>query len=349
MTEPSHYSNDAQIEQQAADWLARLDDGLSGNEQDQFLEWLTKDPKHREAMELYQWGWGEFDRLAGVQLTQSAEIEPDLLSHRGKKNRKIFNFIGKQSLGAAALIMICIGVPLGLWVTNHSENTDAVPAYQLMERLERQELPDGSMVDLNRGAKISVHFSKQERVVFLNGGEANFSVAKDTERPFLVSVGGVNVRAVGTVFNIRYVGNNVDVVVSEGAVEVGLDTQPHQNSQQPDSSKLLKVGQKVRVSLNEGRPEMNIIDLTPEAMAEELLWQPRLLKFDSVPLTDIVETFNRHNQIQVVVDDPALESIVLSSAFWSDNVEGFLRLMENNFNMQIEWIDSLTIRLSKSS
>ncbi len=46
----------------------------------------------------------------------------------------------------------------------------------------------------------------------LEAGEAHFAVAPDAARPFVVRVGGVAVRAVGTAFNVRY--------AADGAVEV---------------------------------------------------------------------------------------------------------------------------------
>ena len=61
-----------------------------------------------------------------------------------------------------------------------------------------------------------------------------------------------------------------------------------------------------------------------------------------------MEEFNSSNPIQVVLDDPSLESISLSSSFWSDNVEGFVRLMESSFGMEAEWRGSREIVLQKA-
>ena len=85
---------------------------------------------------------------------------------------------------------------------------------------ERLTLEDGSVVELNHGGKLEIDFSSETRRVRLVRGEANFTVAKNPERPFVVNAGGVDVRAVGTVFNVRLAREAVEVVVSEGRVKL---------------------------------------------------------------------------------------------------------------------------------
>src|SRR5260370_1274200 len=56
--------------------------------------------------------------------------------------------------------------------------------------------------------------------VRLTRGEAHLAVAKDSSRPFIVTAGGVSVRAVGTAFNVRRVEQRVEVFVTEGKVRI---------------------------------------------------------------------------------------------------------------------------------
>lgn len=337
------------IEQEAAEWLSRIDDGLSGEEQDAYVEWLAEDERHRKAMSLMQWGWGELDRLAGLQTSQQAAVNPALLapvsSSSGQPRwyrRKPGLFAG---IGMAAAILLCVagGVFFG---SDRAGHLEFEPAYELMTRLVNRQLEDGSVVELNRGASIRTDFTREKRLVFLEGGEANFIVAKDPGRPFVVSVGGVEVRAVGTIFNVKYIGKTVDVIVTEGKVQVEhhagwLVEQSPVQAPMP----LLTAGQQATIQIESNRPVVTLQTLEKEDLEDKLKWQPRLLKFDAAPLSDIIRGFNRHNQIQVELGDPELGEIVLTSAFWSDNVEGFVRLMENNFGMQIIWVDRHRIRL----
>jgi transmembrane sensor len=85
-------------------------------------------------------------------------------------------------------------------------------------------LADGSKVWLN--AQSSIVFdanlqTKQARKITLNG-EGFFEVAKDKKRPFIVVAGGVEVKAIGTRFNVKAYNNDshVTVTLTEGAVTV---------------------------------------------------------------------------------------------------------------------------------
>ncbi|MGH7956064.1 MAG: iron-containing alcohol dehydrogenase, partial [Opitutaceae bacterium] len=76
----------------------------------------------------------------------------------------------------------------------------------------------GSVVELNVDADILVDFSPVRRAVRLVRGEAHFTVATDAARPFVVSAGGVEVRAVGTGFAVHFAPQEIAVLVTEGQV-----------------------------------------------------------------------------------------------------------------------------------
>ena len=67
-----------------------------------------------------------------------------------------------------------------------------------------------------------------------------------------------------------------------------------------------------------------------------LAWQPRMLTFTDEPLAVILNEFNRHNPVVLRIDDPALQDVRLSARFRSDNVQGFLRLLESDFRVRAE-------------
>jgi ferric-dicitrate binding protein FerR (iron transport regulator) len=65
-------------------------------------------------------------------------------------------------------------------------------------------LPDGTKVWLNSGSKLTVQpeYQLHERTVELSG-EAYFDVETNPERPFIVRVGEISIKATGTVFNVK--------------------------------------------------------------------------------------------------------------------------------------------------
>ena len=197
---------------------------------------------------------------------------------------------------------------------------------------ERQTLEDGSVVELNRGASIAVAFTAAERRVRLLQGEANFTVTKNPARPFIVNAGGVDVRAVGTVFNVRLDPTAVEVIVSEGVVKVDP---PGAATAQKET--LVAHGQSTTIPLGPVATQPQVDTLSAAEVDARLAWRPQPLEFTATPLTEIVAEFNRRNPVQLVIADPALATFRLSALCRSDNVEGFVRLMESNFEMKAEW------------
>ncbi|MDA1068813.1 MAG: FecR domain-containing protein [Verrucomicrobia bacterium] len=342
------FNEDSQVEQAAAEWVLRIDRGLTAQEQDDYTEWLVEDPSHREAMALFEWGWEEFDRLAGLQTTHHAQVDPDLLAPGNafipepKRNRKLIAWMTALPVAAALALTVYFS-----WPTQEPGGMEIKPAIELMARIEQRLLEDGSKVEINRGAVVEVVYSANERRVNLTKGEANFKVAKDPGRPFIVNVAGVDVRAVGTIFSVKLSNDEVGVIVTEGKVSVLTKS----SETRPDiavEDSFLGIGQRGIVKLNSKIPYVEVTNLSLPEIEEVMRWQPRLLDFDSAPLGLIVEEFNRSNPIQVVLGDPSLEMIKLSSSFWSDNVEGFVRLMESSFGMKADWRGSREIVLREA-
>lgn len=199
------------IEKEAAQWLARRDRGLSPAEQDDYLQWLRQDARHGEALARHEATLRRMMRLGDWQPALSDEPNPDLFAPRRQLPWRAF--IGGLAAAAALAIGGSLWWPAG----------PAVPAVAQKSYLrinEREALPDGSLVELKDGSRIAIEFSEAERRVRLTGGEAHFTVAKNSARPFVVETGGVTVRAVGTAFSVRLDAASVEVLVTEGEVTV---------------------------------------------------------------------------------------------------------------------------------
>lgn len=345
-----------EIEAAAARWVLRRDRGLTAAEQDEFSQWLVADPRHGAALAEHRWGWDELDRLTGLQTSLGAVPDPDLFARRpAARARRLWWLAAGSGLAAAAVaVMVYARAPQPA----EGEKTVAQFSAALCERLM---LEDGSLVELNRGAAAEAAYSPTARRVRLLRGEASFTVAKDAARPFIVSAGGVEVRAVGTVFNVRLDPAAVEVVVTEGQVRVaapelvvpasaGPANFPARSGPTNESTAAqlsLRAGQSAVVSLAPAAPPPQPVTLAPAELTARLAWQPRLLDFTDAPLAEIVAGFNRRNAVQLTVAEPALAARRLSAAFRSDNVEGFVRLMESDFGMSAEWRDGREIVLRR--
>jgi transmembrane sensor len=89
---------------------------------------------------------------------------------------------------------------------------------------ERIVLADGSTIVLNASSKVRypVSFSPQQRDIYLEEGEAFFTVAKDPQRQFTVYAAEIATTALGTSFNIRAYAheNKITVALLTGKVKI---------------------------------------------------------------------------------------------------------------------------------
>ncbi len=334
--EPNRPSLDPTVESAAAEWLVRHDRGLTPRQQDEFLQWLAARPAHRESFNRHRRMWGDFNALAQWRPEHSSVPNPDLLAR--PRRAWILRWRMPVSLAAAA------GIALAIW-WSAAERWRSTETLSLAASNYRQEtLSDGSVLDLNRGAHVMVQFSRSERRVLLAEGEAQFTVAKNPARPFIVRAGGVDVRAVGTAFNVKLAGPNLEVLVTEGTVHVSQPTPARTTG--AETTAPAAVHPVVLAAISAG--ELTVVPLAPVIappvvvpvskgeVAQLLDWQPRLLDFNSEPLAEVVATFNRRSTVRVIIGDEELRTLPIVASIRSDNVEGFVRLLEATMGVRAE-------------
>ena len=317
------FRSSASINDDATQWLARRDRGLSAEEHARYLQWLQEDDRHAAAIAHAEETLRLVMKLGEWRDALSAEPNPDLFA--GPRRHR---WLRSASIAAAAAVV----AGFVWWTKTPSSVRPSVAAKTHYLRVnERRVLPDGSRAELKDGSTLEVRYTATERRVRLTGGEAQFSVMKDAARPFVVEAGGVAVRAIGTVFDVRLDRAAVEVLVTEGKVRVGLAAQEPGKifqSQSTDSEPpSVAAGQRAVVSLAEPAPIAVVAEVSPEEIRRNLAWQAPRLQFDETPLADAIAEFNQRNHQRLVLEDPALGALTIGGAFRPDNVDGFVRLL----------------------
>lgn len=322
----------------ASQWLARRDRGLTPVEQDAYLEWLRADTRHAEAMNRHA---AALERMMGLHEWQPALSKtpnPDLFAPPVRSRRPVW--LG--TLAAAATVAL---MTLTWWPEPNA--TPETPVSHLQFN-RRQMLADGSAVELRDGSTVDVQYTQAERRVRLRGGEAHFSVARNSDRPFIVEAGGVAVRAVGTAFNVRLEDAEVAVLVTHGKVEVSSPA-----SAVPVA---LSVGEATTVSLPSPAADLPaavktpvVTRLSPAEMRSELAWQVPRLQFHETALGDAVHEFNLHGGgRRLIVGDADLGRVPIGGTFRVDNPEGFVRLLEVTLGVKGEELGDGAIVLRRA-
>ncbi|MEO8809593.1 MAG: FecR domain-containing protein [Rhodanobacter sp.] len=352
-------ASNSQIELLASAWLARRDgEGWSAHEQEQLDAWLLESTAHRVAYVRLDAAWRQSDHLkalgAGVSastvperatwgLTPSPEVRDsrfDNVTHvpartRARRStphrppssrfahhapesprRTLFLYC---TAGFAALVLALLAVG---W--RHLSAVEQTSYRTAIGDLQDIALPDGSVITLNSDSRILVTLSRDERHIDLQQGEAFFTVAKDANRPFVVSAGDRRAIAVGTRYDVRRDASDLRVVVTQGVVKLESDNGPEGRKQPttllPAGSTALATATGVAVSSG------------PLRHAEELLsWRSGFLSFHDTPLVTAVAEFNRYNRRRIVIGDASIESLRVGGHFRWSNADSFVRLLELGF------------------
>jgi transmembrane sensor len=316
----------AAIAEQARAWFVANDEGsLDAQQTAAFLSWLRASPVHvraflgvsgiarnlKAAADDPEFGLDALleqaraDSVDPLVTAESAGFRGDRASARRPGTRYMWALAGV----AAVLVL---GLSL-LWWSRDGERFGLPRTYDTGHGEQAVwRLPDGSMLHLNTDSNTTVHYSKTERVVDVNRGQALFEVARGDRRRFRVSAGEAQVLAVGTEFDVYRRRDATLVTVVEGTVTVcaGEPPPPSSGTALPGLSLRVSAGQQVGVEGGKLWSEPMPVD-AKAAVA----WLHRQIIVEDRPLGEVAEEFNRYGQVHVEIDDPALRALRVSGRF----------------------------------
>lgn len=175
---------------------------------------------------------------------------------------------------------------------------------------EGLSLPDGSRVVLNPMSRLEVAagFGRDERVVSLSGA-AFFDVAEDSLRPFLVDLGVVTLRVLGTEFAVSAYDGAAEahVVVASGRVAVRPGGQPMETRRE--------VGPAQRATVDRAG---GFVTVDSADLDDYLLEQQGRVVLRSVPLARALEELQRWYDVKLEVTDPVLADRRITATFEFD-------------------------------
>lgn len=244
--------------------------------------------------------------------------------------------------GGVAAVLLVVGV--WQWPQRPTTATASSPVAArstlVISQPARQVLPDGSVVELKEGAVISVEYGPTARRVRLERGEAHFAVAPNAAVPFIVSAGGVAVRAVGTAFAVELTTRNVEVLVTEGRVAVESATPASSPTADiPAASATtrefarLSAGQAATVELA-ALTSTTEPAVPPEELRARLEWRVPRVELSRTPLAEVVECFNRYGAVRLELADPSLGALQLSGILRPDSPHALLHILKNDFGLR---------------
>ncbi|MBS0419929.1 MAG: FecR domain-containing protein [Proteobacteria bacterium] len=308
-----------EIEEQAAALLARQDAEPENPAVRAELEsWLSGDPRREVAYLRLRAAWRQLNRIAALGSYENAQREIS-------GTQQATTTRNWPRWGAAAAVVL-VAIALTVWWQAGRVKPRVIAFSTPVGGYMRETLSDGSTLELNTQTDIEVVFDSSVRGIRLLQGEARFHVAKDPQRPFVVTVATDRVRAVGTDFSVRTRAQQTDVYVAEGIVS--LEDSVHRGN---DAGARVRAGQGA-VMTSTG---VHISNLPPGAVAARLAWDRGLLIFAGEPLSSVAEELNRYNTVQIRVTDSTVAALKIDGTFAATNAVGFVRLLEQGFPVSV--------------
>ena len=334
-----------QVAERAAWWLLTLQHGqVSAAHRAEFVDWLRRSPLHISEMlricqverelEAFK-GWAT---LSSTPPELPAAVIPFRPAELPARARSSWLRPRGLALLAAGLAAVCVAA--SLLFTSLGE-----PQFRTRGG-ERREvtLADGSVVELAPSSEVLVRYRKRERFVTLDHGGAEFRVAKDANRPFIVQAAATRVRAVGTVFSVARDDAGVSVTVVEGRVAV---------SQRPGSRSAdsggeaeppvvnLQANEQVSISRSGVTSEVRRVDAPGGSAAA-----PEELAFDNETVAEVARRFNLQNATHIDILDARLAARRISGVFRGNDPQSFVAFIQAAADVRVTQRDYRHIVLS---
>jgi len=342
----------AAIAEQAGEWFVANDEGpLDARDSAALATWLKTSPVHVEeflgvsaiARDLKEARTDPEYSLEAILARARAEDDPAVQPLWPRVIDAVRGTPSRRWLPAALAMAACVVLSLGLLLTwnvrpiQHPSVPDGITALHFETRHGEQltrRLADNSVLHLNTDSAVTIRYSKNERIVMLTSGQADFEVAHEPDRAFRVIAGSAEVVDLGTKFDVRLEQDLTVVTVVEGRVAVGPSPMLEKrgtNSNHPPRFVRLSADQQIRILEGEW-------PATPVAVDAQsaTAWLRREIVFDHEPLGRVAAEYNRYTQKPIEIATPALRNLQISGVFATDDTEAFIAFLRSLKGVRVE-------------
>lgn len=185
------------------------------------------------------------------------------------------------------------------------------------------QLSDNTKVYLNAGSSLRypVRFTGDKREVVLIG-EGYFEVAKDSTKPFIVKAGNIDVRVLGTAFNVNAYPDEecISTTLVEGKVQVDYGTE----------RQFMQPGTRLVYDKSDGHAEISAVDVEVYTS-----WKDGYYYFKRETLENIMDVLSRWYDLNVFFQNLDLKSVEFGGRLKRyEDINYLLRKMEETEDVE---------------
>jgi ferric-dicitrate binding protein FerR (iron transport regulator) len=289
---------------------------ISPEESGLLNEWLMSHQDNRDTYEVIKAVW-ESSASYKAPFTPNVDLafqkQLERINSEQVIEPKVMRMKPSYWVSAIAASVIFLISALMIW-NNYNPNQ-----FSASDDIVNVILKDGSELWINKGSSVTLDpsFGSKNRNVTLIG-EAYFDVARDETLPFVINAGQLNIKVLGTEFNVRSIDFTTNsVAVQEGRVQVTTQ----------ENSITISDGEYVKLS-PEGYLEKSILN-----DSNEFNWKNNVLVFDDAPLADVVEDLSSFYNTPIEVIGGGLECPITYTKPVKSDIESILLVLSKAYDL----------------
>jgi len=265
-----------------------------------FAKWFRLDDNSVEKDDALALVWENIPSVIDIHTLEDwSVVKQQINTDKGDKKTKTKSFklrkiIPYAAAAVALMIVSAVYLTYKLAIPAPVEYTQLSVSYGEYKKLV---LPDGTQVSVNAGSSLIYpkEFTSNTRTVFLSG-EANFDVAQDPQKPFVVKTKHIDITALGTKFHVQSYPNDRQTKASliEGSIQVSMES---------DASRLYVLKPNDQLIYSHGDDRISIIDVDAAKLAS---WEDGYLIFQEASFYEIAQMIERKYNVVINYDGQQL-------------------------------------------
>lgn len=260
----------------------------------------------------------------------SSQIDKkEILNRKDHLQQLVFSRIDKRKkdkqlrltiLSAAASLLILFS--LGYYFQDHRSVTTEMAWTEISTPKGVRDsilLTDGSKIFLNGGSslKYPLQFSGETRNVIFDG-EGYFDITSNPQNPFLISTGDVDVRVLGTKFNLKAYSEDISI---ETTLEEGRVLLSHLESKQS-----IEMTPDHRTVFNKLSNTFSTDNVDGKIAS---MWRTGKYFFHSTPFLDMVQSLERGFGVTFIIEDKEVANKQITTEFrHGESIDEILKILE---------------------
>lgn len=271
------------------------------------------------------WFKDELDVLS-IEDERIERIKKNIDETIGRERKKITFLPRVAQVVAAVLLLALFSTTFYLYNENNRLASEELTVSTGKNERANITLPDGTSVALNSESRLSyvpkTYNNKERKISF--DGEGYFQVHKDLERSFIIDARGMEVKVLGTIFNlsVRVSENTAILALEEGSVSL--------HSVLADKDVILKPNQKAILDQQTG----DIIIVTDENIEDVSAWRKGDMVFRNTSLSNVIYSVEENYNVKITINCTDCLNETFTGTIPNTNLNEVLEIIEKSFHLK---------------